>query len=380
MTYDFVIIGGGIAGASAGFALAGSSRVLVIEREQQFGYHTTGRSAAVYLKSHGPEVIRALASGSQDFFLNPPAGFAEYALLRPRGMLFVGRADQLPDLERTAALCARFVSGVRRLDFAEARAMVPVLREDYVAGAVLDPEAMDIDVHAVHQGFLRGVRERGGTTLTGGELLRLRYADGAWTAETSAGTFTTQVVINAAGAWCDKVAAIAGAAPVGLMPKRRTAFVFDPPPGTAVDAWPMIDDVGEAFYFKPDAGRILASPADETPMEPCDVYPDDVDVAIAVERIQKAARLPVTHINRKWAGLRSFVADGCPVVGYDPRIAGFFWLAGQGGYGIETSPAMGRLSASLALNQGVPQDLAALGVRAEVLSPERLVRGPEPHG
>lgn len=378
MTYDFVIIGGGIAGASSGFELARSSRVLLIEREQQFGYHTTGRSAAVYLKSHGPEVIRALASGSQDFFLNPPDGFAEYSLLRPRGMLFVGRTDQIPDLERTAALCARFVNGVRRLDFDEAHAMVPVLREDYVAGAVLDPEAMDIDVHAVHQGFLHGLRERGGTTLTATELLGLKYSGGAWTAETSAGTFAAPVVVDAAGAWCDRVAAVAGATPVGLTPKRRTAFVFDPPPGTAVDSWPMIDDVGESFYFKPDAGRILASPADETPMEPCDVHPDDLDVAIAVERIQKAARLPVTHINRKWAGLRSFVDDGCPVVGYDPRIAGFFWLAGQGGYGIETSPAMGRLSASLALNQGVPRDLAALGVRAELVSPERLVRGPAP--
>jgi D-arginine dehydrogenase len=181
-------------------------------------------------------------------------------------------------------------------------------------------------------------------------------------------------VINAAGAWCDKVAAIAGASPIGLTPKRRTAFVFEPPPGAMIDAWPMIDDVGESFYFKPDAGRILASPADETPMEPCDVHPDDLDVAVAVERIQKAARLPVTHIKRKWAGLRSFVADGCPVVGYDPRVTGFFWLAGQGGYGIETSPAMGRLSASLALNRDVPEDLVALGVRAETVSPARFAR------
>ncbi len=372
VTYDFVIVGGGIAGASAGYELARSSRVLLIERENQFGYHTTGRSAAVYLKSHGPEVIRALASGSKDFFLNPPEGFAEYPLLRPRGMLFVGRRDQIADLDRTEEQCARFVSGVRRLDFSAACAMVPVLREDYVAGAVLDPEAMDIDVHAVHQGFLRGLRARGGTTLTGAELVELKYTGHAWTVVTSTDTFAAPVIVNAAGAWCDRVAAIAGAKPIGLIPKRRTAFVFEPPPGTVVESWPMIDDVGESFYFKPDAGRILASPADETPMEPCDVYPDDVDVAIAVERIQKAARLPIAHISRKWAGLRSFVADGCPVVGYDPRTEGFFWLAGQGGYGIETSPAMGRLAASLALNRGVPGDLAGLGVRAETVSPERL--------
>jgi D-arginine dehydrogenase len=373
-TYDFIIIGGGIAGASVGYELALSARVLLIESEQHFGYHTTGRSAAVYLKSHGPEVIRALASGSQRFFLNPPDGFAEYQLLRPRGMLFVGRTDQIPDLDRTAALCARFVSGIRRLDFGEAHALVPVLREDYVASAVLDPEAMDIDVHAVHQGFLRGLRARGGTTLTGTELRQLKYIEGNWSALTSVDTFAASVVINAAGAWCDKVAGIAGAKSIGLTPKRRTAFVFDAPAGAAVDAWPMIDDVGESFYFKPDAGRILASPADETPMEPCDVFPEDYDVAIAVERIQKAARLPITHISRKWAGLRSFVADGCPVVGYDPEVPGFFWLAGQGGYGIETSPAMGRLSANLALNRGVPDDLAALGVRAETVSPARFAR------
>jgi len=250
--------------------------------------------------------------------------------------------------------------------------MVPVLREDYVAGAVLDPEAMDIDVHAVHQGFLRGLRARGGTTLIGAELVELKYAGQAWTVVTSTDTFAAPVIVNAAGAWCDRVAAIAGANPIGLIPKRRTAFVFEPPPGTVVESWPMIDDVGESFYFKPDAGRILASPADETPMEPCDVYPDDVDVAIAVERIQQAARLPIAHISRKWAGLRSFVADGCPVVGYDPRTEGFFWLAGQGGYGIETSPAMGRLAATLALKRGVPEDLAGLGVRAETVSPERL--------
>jgi D-arginine dehydrogenase len=373
-TYDFVIVGGGIAGASAGFELARTSSVLLIERETQFGYHTTGRSAAVYLKSHGPEVIRALASGSQNFFLEPPEGFTEYPLLRPRGMLFVGRIDQIPDLDRTEELCARFVKGLRRLSFEQARAMVPVLREDYVAGAVLDPEAMDIDVNAVHQGFLRGLRARGGTTLTGMELIELKRADGLFSVVTSGGTFTASTVINAAGAWCDRVGAIAGASPIGLTPKRRTAFVFEPPAGAMIDGWPMIDDVGESFYFKPDAGRILASPADETPMEPCDVHPDDLDVAVAVERIQKAARLPITHINRKWAGLRSFVADGCPVVGYDPRVSGFFWLAGQGGYGIETSPAMSRLTASLALNRDVPDDLAVLGVRAETVSPARFVR------
>jgi D-arginine dehydrogenase len=373
--YDFIIVGGGIAGASAGYALAEHARVILIERESQFGYHSTGRSAAVFLKSHGPEVIRALATGSKEFLLNPPDGFTETPLLRPRGILFIGRADQVPLLDHQAAECARFISGVRRLDARETRAMAPILREEYVAGAVYDPEAMDLDVHAIHQGFLRGMRAHGGKTLTGAELIELKYAGGAWTAVTAAGSFSAPVVINAAGAWCDKVARIAGVRTVGLVPKRRTAFVFEPPVGLDCRAWPGIHDIGERFYFKPDAGKLLASPADETPMEPCDVYPDDLDVAIAVDRIQQAANLPVTRIDRKWAGLRSFVADGCPVVGYDPEAAGFFWIAGQGGYGIETSVGMGRLSASLARGQGVPGDLASLGVRAETVAPGRLTRG-----
>jgi D-arginine dehydrogenase len=374
-TCDFIIVGGGIAGASAGYALAEHARVVLIERESQFGYHSTGRSAAVFLKSHGPEVIRALASGSKGFLLNPPDGFTESPLLRPRGILFIGRVDQVPLLDHQAAECARFISGVRRLDARETRAMAPILREDYIAGAVYDPEAMDLDVHAIHQGFLRGMRAHGSKTLTGAELIELKYAGGAWTAVTAAGSFSAPVVMNAAGAWCDKVASIAGVRTVGLVPKRRTAFVFDPPAGLDCRAWPGIHDIGENFYFKPDAGKLLASPADETPMEPCDVYPDDLDVAIAVDRIQQAANLPVTHIDRKWAGLRSFVADGCPVVGYEPEATGFFWIAGQGGYGIETSVGMGRLSSSLARGRGVPSDLASLGVRAETVAPGRLARG-----
>lgn len=373
--YDFIIVGGGIAGASAAYELAAHARVIVIEREGQPGYHSTGRSAALFVQTHGPAVIRALTRTGKAFFLNPPEGFTEYPLLNPRGMLLIGRADQTSSLDRVIQLSSRHIGGIRRLSAAEARAMVPALREDYVAGAVLDPEAMDMDVHAIHWGFLRGMRSRGGALITGAELLGLARKDGAWTVRTAAGDFTASAVINAAGAWCDKVGAMAGARPVGLVPKRRTAFIFDPPPRTDTGKWPSVIDVDETFYFKPDAGKILASPADQTPMEPCDVQPDDLDVAVAVDRIQRAADLPVTHIDRKWAGLRSFVGDGCPVVGYDPEVAGFFWLAGQGGYGIETSPSMGRLSANLALGRGVPSDLAEAGVTETALSPARFARG-----
>ena len=376
--YDFIVVGCGIAGASAGYELAARGRVLVLERESQPGYHTTGRSAALFVQTHGPSVIRALARGAKNFFLNPPAGFAEHPLLTPRGMLLIGREDQAALLEHTFVHSARHIAGVRRLDVKAARDLVPLLREDYVAGAVLDPEAMDMDVHAIHWGFIRGIRARGGKLVTDAELRGLgrdgsRHGKG-WIARTAAGDFAAPVIVNAAGAWCDVVGAMAGAAPIGLVPKRRTAFIFDPPPGAAISAWPSVIDVGEEFYFKPDAGKFLGSPADQTPMAPCDATPDDLDVAIAVERIQRAARLPVTHINRKWAGLRSFVADGCPVVGYDPRIEGFFWLAGQGGYGIETSPSMGRLTAGLATHRGVPADLAAQGVTEKEMSPARFAR------
>jgi D-arginine dehydrogenase len=370
--FDFIVIGGGIAGASAGYELARHGRVIILERESQFGYHTTGRSAALYLQTHGPAVIRALARGSREFLLNPPPGFTEHPLLSRRGCLFIGSAGQTAELDRAAAEYSSEMTGVRRIDGHEARAMVPVLREDRVAGAVYDSDAWDIDVHAVHHGFLRGIRARGGRTEVSHEVTALERDGAEWTVVTSGGRFAAPVVINAAGAWCDRIGALAGARPIGLVPKRRTILIFDPPPNEQIDEWPSVNDIGETFYFKPDAGRILASPEDETPMEPCDVHPDDVDVAIAIDRIQRAAELPVRHIQRKWAGLRSFVADGCPAVGFDSSVARFFWLAGQGGYGIETSPAMGRLAASLATGRGVPPDLADLGVTETAVSPARL--------
>jgi D-arginine dehydrogenase len=371
---DFIVVGCGIAGASAGYELAAHARVLVLERESQPGYHTTGRSAALFVQTHGPAVIRALSRGAKNFFLNPPAGFTEHPLLTERGMLLIGRGDQSDLLEKSFAQSSRHIAGVRRFDAKGACSLVPLLREDYLAGAVLDPEAMDMDVHAIHWGFIRGMRARGGRLITGAELIGLSREGDKWSVRTAAGDFAAPVVVNAAGAWCDVVGAMAGAAPIGLVPKRRTAFIFDPPPGAEIAKWPSVIDVGEEFYFKPDAGKFLGSPADQTPMEPCDAQPDDFDVAVAVDRIQRAARIPIAHINRKWAGLRSFVADGCPVVGYDPRVAGFFWLAGQGGYGIETSPSMGRLCASLALGHGVPSDLAAQGVTETALSPARIRR------
>lgn len=370
--YDFIVIGGGIAGASAAFALAKHGKVILLERESQTGYHSTGRSAALYDESYGSPMVTALTLASRAFLEKPPAGFAEYPVLSPRGVMLVGRAGEERLLDRAAEDSGRFGIEVRRLDAGRARAMVPVLRSEYVACALLEPGAMDIDVHGLHQGFLRGVRRQGSTIVTDAEVQALERSRGVWTATTPRGSFAARVVVNAAGAWCDRLAALAGAKAIKLMPKRRTAFVFDPPEGVDVRKWPLVADLGETFYFKPDAGRILASPADQTPVEPCDAQPEDIDIAAAVERISQAADLPVKHINRKWAGLRSFVAGESPVVGYDPEVEGFFWLAGQGGFGIKTSPAMSRLCASLVLGHGVEPDLAALGVTEPALSPARL--------
>ena len=375
MDCDFLVIGGGIAGASAAYELAGRGSVVLVERETTPGYHTTGRSAAMFLANYGAPLVRALASASRDFLADPPEDFAAHSMLAPRGVLFIAREDQRAALE---ALLAADRDGARTLDevdAARARHMIPVLRPDYVAAALLEAGASELDVNTLHNGFLRGFRARGGRLVTDAEVTALERRDGAWRAATAAGEMRGAVVVNAAGAWADEIAGLAGVTPIGLVPKRRTAFTFDPPDGLDPGAWPMAIDVDEQFYFKPEAGRILASPADETPMPPCDVQPDELDIAIAVDRIQRAADFAVRHIRRRWAGLRSFVDDHLPVVGYEPGVEGFFWLAGQGGIGIMTSPALARLAAALARGEEPPADLAERGIGAAALSPARLRGG-----
>lgn len=374
---DVLVIGGGMAGASAAYELAATRKVVVLEREAQPGYHTTGRSAALYTQTYGPPPVRALTVASWDFYTHPPAGFTDTPLLTPRGVLLVGRSDQEADLEQALEEGRRFTPTLRRLDGPAAVEHAPVLRADYVAGAVDEPDAMDIDVHALLHGYLRGLKARGGRLVTGAEVTGLTRTGGLWQAETTAGTFAAPVLINAAGAWCDVVARMAGVTPIGLVPKRRTAVLVDPVTDSpavsqGVNGWPMVIDVTDTFYAKPDAGRVMLSPADETPMEPCDVQPDELDIAIAVDRVEKATRLTVRRVAHAWAGLRSFVADKVPVAGFDPQAEGFFWLAGQGGYGIQTAPAMGRSVASLVTAGTLPADVAALGVTPQDLSPARL--------
>jgi D-arginine dehydrogenase len=368
---DVLIIGAGIAGASAGFALAPERKVVVLEREQQPGYHSTGRSAALFTEAYGNATIRALTKASRAFFTEPPHGFTEHPLLTPRGIITVGRADQKDAVERGFAEAHRHVKSVRRMAPDEVCAQLPVMRREYVAHAFIEPEAMDIDVHAVHRGYLRGMTAAGGRIVTDAEVLALGRKGRDWQVETKAGVFSAPIVINAAGAWCDEIGKLAGLAPTGLVPKRRTAITFDLPAGQNPAPWPSMIDPDEQFYFKPDAGRILASPADETPMPPCDIQPDEMDIAILIDRLEQATTFQVRRLAAKWAGLRSFVFDKTLVAGFDAAAPGFFWVAGQGGYGIQTSPTMARVVGALALGKPLPADLTDAGITEAALAPAR---------
>jgi D-arginine dehydrogenase len=368
---DVLIVGAGIAGASAAYEIAPFARVVLLERESQPGYHTTGRSAAVFAPAYGNRVIRALTAASHAFYQERAGGLAEHPVLAPRGALFVAREDQIATLDALQAETASEVPALERLDPAELLARMPVLRAEYVAGGLYDPTSMDLDVAAIHQGYLQGFRARGGRVITEAEV-RAVGADGApWRLETRAGPFEAAVLVDAAGAWADALAQLAGALPVGLSPKRRTALLFEPsiPPDPT---WPLVLDANEQFYFKPESGVLLGSPADETPVPPCDVQPEELDVAIAIDRIERAASFRVTHVRRKWAGLRTFAPDRTPVVGMEESAPGFFWLAGQGGYGIQMAPALARAAAKLLVEGVLPDDLLARGLVAEDLLPLRL--------
>jgi len=371
-TVDFLVIGAGIAGASVASELIRHGSVVILEAEEHPGYHSTGRSASMFLEFHGNATLRALVRRSRPFFESPPNGFAAQPILSDLGVLFIARSDQLNSLARifdeNYADSARVVRGDQSL----ALRKHPALRPEYVAACLWNPDAMDLDVHALLHGFLRAFRQSGGQLQTGERLAALRRDGGYWTAQTNERSYRAVIVINAAGAWADQVGQMAGAQEIGLVPKRRSVCII-PARRFDVKGWPMVGDVDDEFYFKPDAGNLLLSPADETPMEPCDVYPDDLDLARAVEHLEAATNIRVSRkTDRQWAGLRSFVEDRMPVVGYDAKVDGFFWLAGQGGDGIQTSPALARLAAALAMNEPVPDDLASDGVTREVLSPKRL--------
>ena len=374
--FDFAIVGAGIAGVSAAYHLAPHARVIVLEREHVAAYHTTGRSAALHSETYGSAEIRAITVSSGRFYRKPPPVFSDHPLLTPRGALIAGRADQQAALQKAAAEYARLVPSVRWLDPAETLRRQPLLRPEAAAGGAIFEEAEDMDVAAIHGGFLKGARAAGGVLRLDAEVATLARKDGKWAIGLRDGeTVVAKTVVNASGAWADVVAQLAGARPVGLVPKRRTAFTFDAPADLDLAHLPMVIDFDETWYVKPEVGQFLGSPADETPSPPCDAQPEEMDIAIAVDRIETATSLQIRRIKNKWAALRSFVADKNLVVGYDQAVEGLFWLAGQGGYGIQTGESAGRLAASLALGRGMPGDIAGLGVSEAALSPARFTQG-----
>jgi D-arginine dehydrogenase len=371
---EVLIVGAGIAGAAAAYFIGTRARCVILERESHPGYHSTGRSSALFTETYGNETTRALTVASRSFLGAPPAGFAAHAPLTPRGVLLTGTAAQRAAIKARYEAYRRLVPSVRLLDTDEALALVPVVRREVAALAVLEPGAMDIDVHAVHQGYLRGAAAAGTRLVCDAEVLAIRRVTPGFCVETRAGAFEAPVLIDAAGAWVDALAALAAVPPIGIEPKRRTAITFEPPPGLDCARWPMVVDCDETLYYKPDAGRLLATPADETPSPPCDAQPEELDVATVIDRLERASTLPVRRLVAKWAGLRSFVADRTLVGGVDPLVPGFVWLAGQGGYGIQTSPAMGRIAAAAALGEPFPDEVARHGVTAAQVSPARLRR------
>jgi len=368
--FDIIVLGAGMAGASIAAELAPQRKVLLLEVEDQPGRHATGRSAAMFFESYGNAPVRALTRASRAFLEQPPEGFAEGPLMTPRAAMFVANEEGLPRLQ--AMLNSPDAAPtLQRLSSERAIERVPILRRAWLAGAALDESGCDMDVAAIHQGYLRMARRAGAQLALGAAEVSIEQRAGVWRLHSRAGDFSAPLLVNATGAWADVVAERAGARRVGLQPMRRTALMLPIPQGMAVRDWPLTIDVDETVYFKPDAGQLLLSPANEDPMPPCDVAPEELDVALAVDRFETLTTLQVARINRRWAGLRSFVADRSPVAGFDPQIEGFFWLAGQGGYGIQMAPALARAAAALLLGRGLPADIAAQGVSAGELSPAR---------
>ena len=371
---DFIVVGAGIAGASAAYELQQHGSVALLEREPLPGQHTTGRSAAFLVDSYAGPVVGKLTRAGRSFFEQPPEGFTDIPLVTPNSVLWIGREDQRASLDAALVKGREAGAELHEISIAEAKTICPVLREDYVAGAVAEPSAMHIDVAGLLEGFLRGFRQRGGEILTKAEVTRLEKQGDAWEVDAGGETYRAPIVVNAAGAWCDVLGRLAGARPIGLRPLRRTAITFDGPKDTDTRSWPLVIDADEDFYFKPEGAQLLASPCDETPSEPCDTSPEEYDVALAADHVQRSTTLEISHIRNSWAGLRSFVEDRSIVIGMDAERDGFFWLAGQGGFGIMTAPSAARATAELIVNGTLPASLQTIGLTPAMLSPERLER------
>ncbi len=366
---DILIIGAGMAGASAAAALAGADparTVVLLEAEDTPGYHSTGRSAAIWILNYGPDDVHVLTGLSRAFFDHPPSGFVDQAITHRRSVLFLAPPEQ------QQALAALLLEGeaVREIALAEVVRRVPALRPGYAIGAAIEDDAFDIDVAALHQGYLRALRRAGGRLVVNARAETIERRGGQWRVNAGGEIVSAPVIIDAAGAWGDEVAKAAGVAPLGLVPKRRTGAIIDPAPFPVAD-WPLVQDVVQSWYVRPEARtRLMVTPADATPTHPHDVQPDEIDIAIGIDRMQQALAIEVKRVERSWAGLRSFTPDGSLALGWDDKVDGFFWCVGQGGYGIQTAPAAGALVADLVLGR----DVGAAREILPAIDPNRFVR------
>jgi D-arginine dehydrogenase len=359
---DILVIGGGIASISAAARLAPDAKVTVLEAEPMIGHHSSGRSAAIFIRNYGNATLRALNAASAPF-LAEPEGVSDTSLLSPRGELLLATEADLPKFD--AYLDGS--DGLERLSPAQALELVPILRQDAIAAAAIEWDAQDIDVDRMLQGFARKLRGEGGSIVNHAPVQSITRRDGLWTVAAPAGEFSAPVLVNAAGGWADAVARMAGVRTLGLAPLRRSAVLIPAPDGHDINRWPLFANAGDQWYAKPEAGKLMISPADEDPVEPHDVWADDMVIAEGLHRYEQAVTSPVTRVEHSWAGMRTFAPDRTPVVGFAPEAEGFFWLAGQGGYGMQTAPVLSQLTADLCLGRVSPLDRAVL----EALSPRR---------
>jgi D-arginine dehydrogenase len=368
---DFIVVGGGIAGASVAYELSTRGSVVLLEMESSPGYHSTGRSAAVMSENYGPAFWSRLVTASRSFLEAPPAGFSATPLVTPRGALFLARESEEAELRRQGEALVRRGASVEIMTPNDALRHCPVLKETEFTLALYEPDCKDVDTNALLTGYLRAFRSRGGQLFTNAQAEKLTHSNGLWTVSTAKGNFEARIIVNAAGGWVRQVANFAGLPDRNVVPFRRTALTFDAPAGSDIRRWPMTFDVAETFYFKPEAGRIMVSPVDMAPSEPCDAQAEELEVAIAIDRIHKFTSMNVRAVRHKWGGLRTFAPDHEPVIGPDPDEPSFIWLAGQGGNGVMAAAASARLAAAFAAGEGVPGDLSAVGITAENVSPGR---------
>lgn len=372
---EIVVIGGGIAGVSAAALFARHAPTVLLERESALGYHSSGRSATFYHFGIGDDVVRGLTAASRFFFADPPPGYSDVPLWQEKAALFIATPQHMDELVALETEMRRFTDSIARVGPDEMQAIVPVLKvggEGAVAG-VLDTGGRKLDADLLLQANARALRAAGSEIRFNAGVTGIAHDGTEWIVDTAEGSYAAKTVVNAAGAWADELAVLAGVRPLGLTPLRRMIIGFDPPEGIPIADWPFLKTVqDDGFYMLPDAGRLLVSPMDVTPSPPCDVQPEDYEMALAAWRIEEATTLSVGRIALKWAGLRSFVADKVPTAGFAPDAPGFFWLAGQGGYGLQTSPAMAMAAEALLFGLPWPGLLSEHGVEPHHIRPDRL--------